>query len=113
MDPFFVNDALPWEELGGGVRRKIMPWTDELMGVYVHFDKGAIGTPHAHDVHTQIGFIAVGSFEVTLDGEKKVLKAGDAYLAKKSILHGAVSLEQGSVIVDVFTPKRDDFVTKK
>lgn len=110
MDPFFVNDDVPWEELGGGVRRKIMPWTDDLMAVYVQFDKGAVGSVHSHDVHTQIAYIGAGSFDVTVGAVKKVLKAGDAYLALKTVPHGAVALEDKSVIIDLFTPKRDDFV---
>ncbi len=110
MDSFFIDGEQPWQELPGGMKRKIMPWTDDLMGVCVRFEKGAVGKAHAHDIHTQIGYIAAGSFEVEVDGVKKILKAGDAYLAKKNVPHGAIALEEGSVIVDVFTPKRDDFV---
>jgi quercetin dioxygenase-like cupin family protein len=110
MEHFFIDSETPWQDLGGGVKRKIMPWTDELMVVCVAFAKGAIGSIHSHDIHTQIAYIAAGSFEVTVGDEKRILKAGDAYLATKFIPHGAVALEEGSVIIDVFTPKRDDFV---
>ncbi|MCC8190177.1 MAG: cupin domain-containing protein [Planctomycetes bacterium] len=111
MSQFFINDDQEWEDLGGGMRRKIMPWTDELMGVYIRFDQGAVGTRHVHDRHTQIGYIAAGRFEVELDGEKRILGSGDAYLATRNGQHGAVALEDGSVIVDFFTPKRDDFIS--
>lgn len=80
------------------------------MAVCVHFDKGAIGKAHSHDKHTQIAYIAAGSFGVQLGDEKKILKAGDGYLALKNVMHGAVALEDGSVIIDVFTPKREDFI---
>lgn len=110
MMPFFIGDEKEWQDLGGGVRRKVMLWNDDLMAVAVRFDKGAVGTPHAHDVHTQIGYIAAGSFEVVCGGGKRVLKAGDAYFAEKNVSHGAVALEDGSVIVDIFTPKRADFL---
>lgn len=40
------------------------------MLVVVHFEKGAIGTPHAHDIHDQIGYVAEGSFEAEIDGVK-------------------------------------------
>lgn len=110
MKDFFINDETPWKDLGGGMKRKIMPWTDDLMAVYVRFDKGAVGKEHSHEAHTQIAYIAAGSFEANVGGEKKVLKAGDAYLAKKNVPHGAVALEEGSVIIDLFTPMRADFV---
>jgi len=110
MNPFFINDDTPWEELGDGVKRKIVGYTDELMLVVVHFAKGAIGAPHMHDIHDQIGYVAEGSFEAEIDGVKKILVKGDAYIAPKLTMHGAVSLEEGSMLVDVFSPKRADFL---
>jgi quercetin dioxygenase-like cupin family protein len=110
MKVFFINADEPWQELGGGMRRKILPWADDLMAVCVSFDKGAVGTLHSHGAHTQIGYIAAGSFEATVNGEKRTLRAGDAYLAVKDAPHGAVALENGSMILDVFNPKRDDFL---
>ncbi len=110
MAKFFIGDETEWQDLGGGVRRKVMLWNDDLMAVAVRFEKGAVGTPHAHDIHTQIGYVAAGSFEATCGGEKRVVKAGDAYFAEKNVMHGAVALEDDSVIVDVFTPKRGDFL---
>ncbi len=108
---FFNNEATPWEELGGGIRRKIIGYTDELMAVYLEFDKGAVGAPHTHDIHDQIGFVAGGSFEAEVDGKKQILKKGDAYIAAKHFEHGAVALEEGSILLDMFSPKRDDFLS--
>jgi quercetin dioxygenase-like cupin family protein len=50
-----------------------------------------------------------GAFEVTIGGTPRRLAAGDSYLVAADVRHGAVCLEAG-VLVDVFTPKRDDFV---
>ncbi|MBJ7220677.1 MULTISPECIES: cupin domain-containing protein [unclassified Brenneria] len=110
MRRYFIDDETPWEALGGGIKRKIMTWSDELMMVCVHFDKGAIGTAHKHDIHDQIAYVAAGSFEVVIEGEKRVLKTGDAYMAVKDEMHGVVALEDGSILIDTFSPKRDDFL---
>lgn len=110
MKTFFMNDDVPWEELGGGIKRKVMTWSNELMMVCVHFDKGAIGVAHAHDIHDQIAYVAAGSFEVEIDGKRHILKAGDAYRALKNEWHGVVSLEDNSVLIDTFSPMRADFV---
>ncbi|RJG49932.1 cupin domain-containing protein [Motilimonas pumila] len=110
MNPFFVANDVPWEDLGDGIKRKIVGYTDDLMAVHVHFAKGAVGTPHVHEIHDQIGYVAEGSFEAEIDGVKKILVKGDAYIAPKKVMHGAVALEEGSVLIDVFTPKRDDFL---
>jgi quercetin dioxygenase-like cupin family protein len=58
---------------------------------------------------SQIGYVISGSFEVTCEGEKKILKAGDSYLIKPDQIHGVVALED-SKLLDVFTPMREDFI---
>ena len=78
---FYLDNETPWEALGGGVKRKVMTWSDELMMVCVHFAKGAVGTPHKHD--DQIAYVAAGRFEVTIDGETRILGVGDAYNPKR------------------------------
>jgi quercetin dioxygenase-like cupin family protein len=110
MNPFFIESDVPWTDLGEGLSRKIISYTDDLMAVLVKFEKGAIGAPHAHDIHDQIGYVAAGSFEAEIDGVKKILKVGDAYTAPKTIMHGAVALEEGSMLIDMFSPKRADFL---
>lgn len=110
MNAFFLLDKHPWEELGGGIKRKIVAYTDDLMAVHLCFDKGAVGAPHTHEIHDQIGYVVRGSFEVEIEGEKKILKEGDAYFARKHMMHGAVALEQDSILLDIFNPARQDFL---
>ena len=111
MNPFFKIEDNNWEDLGGGIKRKIVGYTDELMAVHLEFNKGAVGAPHAHDIHDQIGYVVAGSFEAEVDGKKCVLKAGDAYIAAKNFVHGAVALEDGSILLDMFSPLRQDFIS--
>jgi quercetin dioxygenase-like cupin family protein len=109
MNPYF-DPATPWTELGDGIRRRIVGHTSQLMSVLVHFDQGAIGTPHAHEVHDQIAYCLAGSFEAEVAGVKRVLRAGDAFVAPHGSLHGVVALEQGSVLLDQFSPPREDYL---
>jgi quercetin dioxygenase-like cupin family protein len=108
---FYDQDATPWTELGDGIRRKIVGHTPQLMSVLVQFDKGAIGTPHDHDVHDQIAFVISGSFEAEVAGQKKILRAGDAFIAPHHHTHGVVALEDKSTLLDQFSPCRDDYLT--
>jgi quercetin dioxygenase-like cupin family protein len=110
MNPFFDPAATPWTELGDGIRRKIVGHTPELMSVLVQFDKGAIGTPHAHDAHDQIAYVLAGSFEAEVAGEKRVLRVGDAFTAPRLHTHGVVALEAGSTLLDQFSPPRADYL---
>ena len=107
---FLEDSAIEWQDLGGGIKRKIMSWDDTLMIVKVAFEKGGIGVLHQH-YHTQITHIDSGVFEVQIADEKKVLKAGDGFHACPNVFHGVVCLEAG-VLIDCFSPMREDFVSK-
>ena len=96
------------ENCAPGVLRRILAFTDELMCVENHFEKGAVGALHQHP-HTQITYVVSGVFEFEIDGVKKVVTAGDTMLKKDSIKHGCVCLEEG-ILLDIFTPMREDFV---
>ncbi|MFT3827155.1 MAG: cupin domain-containing protein [Chitinophagaceae bacterium] len=107
---FIEDNDIPWEVVGEGVKRKIMAYDDRLMMVKVSFQTGGVGSIHQHH-HTQITHIQSGVFEVIISGEKKILKAGDAFFIPTNELHGCVCVEEG-VLVDVFSPHREDFLQK-
>lgn len=102
------NGDIDFEMAGEGVKRKILSYTDEVMCVENHFEKGAVGAMHHHP-HTQITYVASGKFEFTIGDEKKVVSAGDSLLKKDGIEHGCICLEEG-ILVDIFSPMREDFV---
>jgi quercetin dioxygenase-like cupin family protein len=105
---FIGNDEIDWQTVGEGVKRKIMSYDDTLMLVKVAFETGGIGALH-HHYHSQITHVESGVFEVEISGEKKLLKAGDAYYIPPHAVHGCVCKEAG-VLIDVFSPMREDFV---
>jgi len=102
------SSDVPIENVQEGLNRQILGYTKDLMLVRVHFAKGAIGYVHEHP-HEQVTYVESGSFEVNLDGVKKVLTAGDAFVIESGIEHGAVCLEDG-VLIDTFSPMRKDFL---
>lgn len=91
--------------------RKILGCGGSLMMVEVTFQKGGIGEPHSHTDHEQVSYIVKGAFEVIVGEDKRVIKAGDSFYAAKNVTHGVVALEDDSVILDVFTPIREDFLS--
>lgn len=110
MALFFDHASAPWDELGDGIRRKIVGHTPDLMSVLVQFDAGAVGTPHAHEAHDQIAYVVAGSFQATVDGQTCTLRPGDAFIARRGHSHGVVALEAGSTLLDQFSPRRDDYL---
>ena len=107
-DIFNLSETKEWEELGGGVSRKILGWDNQIMMVLVKFEKGAIGSPHQH-FQTQTTYCANGIFEFTVGDEKQVINMGDGIYIPPNAIHGAVCLEEG-VLIDVFSPVREDFL---
>ena len=105
---FIKNKEVNWQLIGPGLKRKVMAFDETVMLVKVEFDKGAIGSLHSHP-HTQISHVETGSFEIEVNGIKKVLGTGDAFYVPPNAMHGAVCLEAG-VLIDMFSPMREDFI---
>lgn len=91
-----------------GVKRRILAYTDELMCVENVFETGAVGAVHTHP-HTQLTYVVSGKFTFTVGDEVYVVKSGDTLLKRDGIIHGCTALE-GGILLDIFTPMREDFV---
>ena len=106
---YVENKNVPLTDLGGGVVRKVLAYSENLMNVELKFVKGAIGAKHSHP-HEQIGYIISGSLLFQEEGkEDKVLVTGDSYYVEPNAVHGVVALED-TMLLDIFTPMRKDFV---
>jgi quercetin dioxygenase-like cupin family protein len=109
--PFAFDSDVAWEPAGEGIRRKILTYNAEVMMVRVAFEAGAVGAAHSHP-HIQCSLVVQGVFDITIAGRTERLKEGDSFLVPPDAIHGAVALEAG-VLLDVFTPMREDFVGPK
>ncbi|WP_445458137.1 cupin domain-containing protein [Flavobacterium sp. HNIBRBA15423] len=105
---FFENDKMEWEVVDDKIQRQIVGFDDKIMMVNVHFDKDGIGVMHNHP-HTQVTYIAEGKFEVTIGDETKIIKKGDSFFVPSNVMHGVVCVEEG-MLIDVFSPMREDFL---
>lgn len=105
---FQFEEKIEWQDLGGGVRRQIMGYNDNIMMVKVMFETGAIGAPHVHP-HSQVTYVARGVFKFMTDGETQIVRAGDGVYMKPDVMHGCECLEAG-ILIDTFNPLREDFL---
>ncbi len=106
---YVENKSIGLTDLGGGVVRKVLAYSENLMSVELHFEKGAVGAKHSHP-HEQIGYLISGSLLYQEEGqEDKVLVAGDTYYVAPNVVHGVVAVEE-TKLLDIFTPMRKDFV---
>ncbi len=108
-EKYIITKDMEWEELGGGVSRKMLGYDNQIMMVLVKFEKGALGSPHQH-FHTQATYCASGKFEFEIDGVKQIVTGGDGVYIEPNLLHSAVCLEAG-MLIDTFSPVREDFLS--
>lgn len=95
-------------DVGGGLRRKVGAYNDNLMCVEVHFDTGTVAALHSH-AHEQITYVISGKFEFVVGDQTYIVSAGDSLYKQPHILHGATCIEAGTLL-DMFTPHRADFI---
>ena len=96
-------------DLGGGVTRRILSYSKNLMTVELRFEKGAVGAMHSHP-HEQIGYIVSGKLVYQEAGcEDMILETGDTYYVAPNVPHGVQILED-TKLLDIFTPMREDFI---
>ncbi len=106
--PFIYAENIPFTDLGGGVKRRILACGKDLMVCELHFEQGAVGAMHHHP-HTQASYVAEGAFQFTINGETKIVRKGDMLFKLPNLEHGCTCLEAG-VLLDIFTPMREDFL---
>jgi len=105
---FFESTNYNWEKIDDHLERAIVGYDASLMLTIVRFKKGGIGYLHQH-IHSQVAFIASGTFEVQIENEKMILKVGDSFFIPTNLMHGVVCLEEG-VLIESFSPMREDFI---
>lgn len=94
---------------GTDVTRQVLADSPELMTVRFRFNAiGATGALHHHP-HVQSTFVQSGRFRFSIDGKEITVGPGDAFVIPSNAVHGCVCLEPG-VLIDGFTPRRDDFL---
>ena len=96
------------KDLGGGVSRRVLAYTPQLMIVEVNFEKGSEGSLHTHP-HSQNTYVRSGRFRFTVDGEAVEVGPGDTLAFPPDVPHGTLCLEAGT-LVDMFAPMREDFL---
>ena len=91
-----------------GLERRVLAHNANLMLVEHRMDKGWVGTRHAHP-HDQLVYLVAGRIGFRCEGAAFEAAAGDSFVVKGGLEHEAWALE-ASVVLDVFTPFREDYL---
>ena len=97
--------------MGGGIIRLDLANGESMNSLHWNIaDKGEVKL-HQHS-QEQFGYIIKGGFDMVIGNEKKILKAGDAYVVPPNVPHSFIAIGETEAI-DVFSPVKKDFPWKK
>ena len=95
-------------QLVGGVHLTTLVYGEKtLMGEF-KISKGAVIPTHAHP-HEQTGIMISGLLRFNVEGNITEAEAGDSWCIPGNVEHSAEALED-SVVVEVFSPVREDYL---
>jgi quercetin dioxygenase-like cupin family protein len=74
----------------------------------IELDPGVTVPEHQH-LNEQMGIVVAGSLTFTVGGETRELGPGEAWCITADVPHSVVSGPEGAILVEVFSPVRDDW----
>jgi quercetin dioxygenase-like cupin family protein len=103
----FRLDAIAPFALAEGVRARAL-FGDAAMLNLVELDPGAVVPEHSHP-HEQLGIGLRGLITMVIDGTERPMGPMDAMHIPSGVVHAGVAGPEGALVLDVFTPIREDF----
>jgi quercetin dioxygenase-like cupin family protein len=100
--------SIPVESIGEGIRRQMI-WGERVMVCRLTFAPGVVTAVHSHP-HEQITIVERGKVLFAVDGDRRTASAGDVLVFPPHCQHGATMLDEEVVLVDIFSPLREDFL---
>ncbi|HXJ06768.1 MAG TPA: cupin domain-containing protein [Candidatus Acidoferrum sp.] len=92
-----------------GLKRRVLAYNEKLFLAEHEMVKGWAGAMHSHP-HDQIVYVMHGHIRVTCQGKTFDVRTGGTFVVRGGVEHGASAIEE-SLVIDVFTPCREDYVT--
>jgi quercetin dioxygenase-like cupin family protein len=92
-----------------GLTRRVLAYNDKLFLAEHRMVKGWAGAMHSHP-HDQVVYVVRGHLKVSCQGKSFELRTGDTFAVRGGVQHGASAIED-SLVIDVFTPCREDYIT--
>lgn len=101
-------NSLPAEQLNPQIIRRAIH-TPGLTIARLQIQKGAV-VPEHHHVHEQVATVERGELQFWFGDQQVVLRDGQSVAIPSNVPHKVIAL-QDTVVVDVFTPHRDDWLS--
>lgn len=103
---FIETETLPSKEIIKGYHGRTIH-TGTMTFMYWTVEAGHSMPMHSH-LHEQVAHVLSGEFELTVDGETRVLTPGIVAVIPPHVVHGGRALTDCQLL-DVFHPEREDY----
>jgi unsaturated pyranuronate lyase len=100
--------TIPVERIADGIERQMI-WGERVMVCRLTFRPHVVTAVHSHP-HEQITLVDRGRVVFTIDGQPRTAVAGDILHFPAHIEHGATMQDEEVVLIDIFSPIREDFL---
>ena len=101
--------TVPVEQLEKGIQRQMIVG-ENLMICRLRFAPNVVTPAHDHP-HEQITLVERGRALFTIGDEQRIAQAGDVLHFPPGTWHGATMLDEEVILVDIFSPIREDFLS--
>jgi quercetin dioxygenase-like cupin family protein len=101
------ND-IPIEHPAEGIQRQMVVG-EKMMACRFTFAPFLVTPEHAHP-HEQISLVIQGRVRFFVEGNERIAVPGDVLHFPSNTRHGATMMDQEVVLIDIFTPLREDFL---
>ena len=99
---------IPIEQIATGIERQMIVG-QEVMLCRFRFAPFVVTAEHSHP-HEQMTLVVQGRVKFVISGEEHLLGAGDVLYFPPNNRHGATMLDEEVILIDVFSPIREDFL---
>ena len=100
--------TIPIEYPAEGIERQMVVGQN-LMICRFRF-KPFLVTPEHRHLHEQMSIVVQGRVRFFIESEERIASAGDILQFPSNCLHGATMMDEEVVLIDIFTPIREDFL---
>lgn len=101
----------PLLETVKGRHGAILQSGEKVMMMLLTVEPGIPTPPHSHP-HEQVGYLLKGRGVLFSGGESREIKAGTSFLIPPNESHNFSAIEKPAIIIDVFSPPRQDYLEK-
>ena len=84
-------------------------WGEKMLLSLIEMEPQTEVPTHQHP-HEQVGIVLEGEVLLWIGTEKRLLKSGDCFIIPSNIDHGARTESTHTLIADIFSPVREDFI---